>query len=363
VYSKKGPTSAQPEAEFRLFCLQASDASQLRSTNQNTTIEEGFIMRVLVLGATGFIGGQIARAAHNRGWKTHGLRRRPEAVGAVGDLPLTWHTGDLYDRGSLAAAMRGCEVVFHAASYYPTYERNIPRSVERGVREMRTVLGAARDAGVERVVYTSSPSTIGPLPGGADRLPDERDAYVPGSVRSAYYEAKWSMECEAALATLDGLPVVTLVPTTVFGPGDVKPTTSLLVLMIARRSLPIMVDVVVNVVDGRDVALAHIRAAEGGRPGERYIVGGHNVNLIDLMALAAQIAGVRPPRPVSRGMGIAVMRLINALRLPIKDTARQLEHWGPLNAQKAMDAFDLEPTSLEDMLRDTLEWFQERGYY
>jgi dihydroflavonol-4-reductase len=134
-------------------------------------------------------------------------------------------------------------------------------------------------------------------------------------------------------------------------------------MMIARRSLPIMVDVVINVVDGRDVALAHIRAAEGGRPGERYIIGGHNINLIDLMALAAQIAGVRPPRPVSRDLAIAVMRLINALRIPVKDTARQLEHWGPLNAQKAMDAFDLQPTSPEDMLRDTLEWFKERGYY
>ncbi len=319
-------------------------------------------MRVLVLGAAGFIGGQIARAAHDNGWETHGLRRRPEAVGAVGDLPLTWHTGDLRDHGTLVAAMQGCEVVFHAAAYYPTTERDIPACVRAGVHEMRGVLGAAKAAGVGRVVYTSSPSTIGPPPEGANRLADERDAYVPGSVHSAYYETKWAMEAEAALATLEGLPVVTLVPTTVFGPGDVKPTTGELLVMVARRRLPIMVDAVVNVVDGRDVALAHIRAAERGDPGQRYIIGGHNVNLVDLMTLAAQTAGFRPPRRVSRAAVVRLMRLANALRLPIKDTARQLEHWHPLNVQKGIDAFDLQPTPLEDTLRDTLDWFHTHGY-
>jgi dihydroflavonol-4-reductase len=319
-------------------------------------------MRVLVLGATGFIGGQIARAAHDTGWETHGLRRRPEAVGAVGDLPLTWHTGDLRNPDSLATAMQGCDVVFHAAAFYPTTERDIPACVRTGVREMRGVLGAAKAAGVGRVVYTSSLSTIGPPPEGANRLADERDAYVPGSVRSAYYEVKWAMECEAALAIPQGLPVVTLIPTTVFGPGDVKPTTGELIVMVARRSLPVMVDAVVNVVDGRDVALAHIRAAEDGHPGERYIVGGHNVSLVDLMTLAAQIAGVRPPRRVSRSAGVRLMRLASALRLPVKDTARQLEHWRPLNAQKAIDAFRLQPTPLEETLRDTLDWFRAHGY-
>jgi len=320
-------------------------------------------MRVLVLGATGFIGGQIARAAHAEGLETHGLRRRPEAVGAVGDLPLTWHTGDIRDPDSLAAAMQSCEVVFHAAAYYPSTERRIPPCVQTGVREMRTVLGAAKAAGVGRVVYTSSLSTIGPPPEGANRLADERDAYVPGSVRSPYYEAKWAMEVEAALATLAGLPVVTLVPTTVFGPGDVKPTTGELLVMVARRSLPVMVDAVVNVVDGRDVALAHLRAAERGRPGDRYIIGGHNVNLVDSMALAAQIIGVRPPRRLSRAAGIRLMRMASALHLPIKDTPRQLEHWRPLNAQKALDAFGVPTTPLEETLRDTLDWFREHRYY
>ncbi|GAB4474637.1 MAG: NAD-dependent epimerase/dehydratase family protein [Anaerolineae bacterium] len=320
-------------------------------------------VQVLVLGATGFIGGQIVRAAHEAGMQVHGLRRRPAAVGAVGDLPVIWHEGDLADDESLYQAMRGCEVLFHAAGYAPRLERHIPRAARTAVEEMRRVLDAARRAGVSRVVYTSSLSTIGSPPPGEGRLADERDGYLPGTVHSSYYEAKWHMEHEALRATLDGLPVVILCPTAVFGPGDVKPSTSELVLRLAKRQLPLSVDVEVNIVDGRDVALAHIRAVSLGQPGERYIIGGHNMNVRDAMQRAAAVIGVRPPR---RTLSVAaVQRLIRAadvLRLPLPETMRALPHWQPLNAEKAHRVFGLTPRPYEETIRDTVGWFRENGY-
>ncbi len=320
-------------------------------------------MRALVLGATGFIGGQIARAAYMAGMEVHGLRRRPGSVGAVGDVPIIWHEGDINRPETLYEAMQGMDVLFHAAAYYPEAERNVRRAVQRGVREMRLVLDAARQAAVGRVVYTSTLSTIGAPPPGAERLADERDAYLPGSTWNAYYEAKWLMELEAVRATQDGQPVVILCPTAVFGPGDVKPTTGRLLLMLAKGQMPLAVDTVVNVVDGRDVALAHVRAATLGTPGERYIIGGHNVNIAEALREAAYVIGVRPPAlTLSVRTASTLMRLAGALGLSLTATMRALPHWQPLNPLKGWQTFNLVPRPFAETVRDTVEWFREHRY-
>jgi dihydroflavonol-4-reductase len=258
--------------------------------------------------------------------------------------------------------MAGCDVVFHAAGYAPQAERRIDRVVRVAVHEMRCVLDAARDAGIRRVIYTSSLTTIAP-PGDPGRFADERDCYLPGSVNSSYYEAKWQMEHEALRATLEGLPVMILCPTAVFGPGDVKPSTSRLLLMLARRQLPVRVDVDVNIVDGRDVALAHLRAAMQGMPGERYIIGGHNLNAAEAIARAAMLMSVPVPRPV---LGLAAMRsliaLTDLLRLPVPETMRTMPHWQPLNVTKGWQTFDLQPRPFDDTVRDTHAWFKANGY-
>jgi dihydroflavonol-4-reductase len=319
--------------------------------------------RVMVLGATGFIGGQIARAAHAVGWEVRCLRRRPEAVGAVGDLPIGWYQGDLSSFDNLIAALSGCDILFHAAGYAPGTEYNIRQAVRTGVTQMRIVLGAAREAGVTRVIYTSSLSTIGPPPPDEKRLADERDGYLPGSTANAYYEAKWLMEYEAVRAVHTGLPVVTLAPTAVFGPGDVKPSTGAILLMAAKGQVPLGIDTVVNIVDGRDVAEAHIQAVEQGIPGQRYIVGGHNLHVGEALRTAARFAGVRPPR---RDLSIrAVRRLLavgSLLRLPIPATMRAIPYWQPLNDTLARETFGVSPRPVEETIRDTIEWFRARGY-
>ena len=321
------------------------------------------IMQVLVLGATGCIGGQIARAACKVGWEVHGLRRREGAVGAVGDLPVTWYDGDLSDVVSLESAMQGCEVLFHAAGYAAYAERSIPRAVRFAVEQMRVVLGAARNAGVRRVVYTSSLTTIGPSPSGSNRLADERDGYLPGSTSNTYYESKWAMEHEALRATLSGLPVVILCPTAVFGPGDVKPSTSELLLHLAKGRLPVGVDAMTNIVDARDVALAHVRAATQGSPGERYIIGGHNLNVGEALREAAEVLGIRPARWILSLKTMAgLLRVADVLRLPIPATMRGMPYWMALNGEKGKQTFGYTPRPFADTVRDTVDWYREHGY-
>jgi dihydroflavonol-4-reductase len=318
-------------------------------------------MSVCVLGATGFIGGQIARAAVERGWSVRGLRRRPDAVGAVGDLEVEWFDGNLTDADALRAAMAGCEVVFHAAAFAPYDLRDIRKAVREATVQIRSVLSAARATGVGRVIFTSSLTTIGP-PSEPDRIANERDFYLPGSVDSSYYECKWAMEAECTRAVVEGLPVVMLLPTAVFGPGDVRPSTGRLLLEVAKGRMPVSVDVPMNVVDGRDVAAAHFAAAERGVPGERYILGGHNTTVPEFFALIARLAGRRTPLTLRLGLVNTLFDLGAALRVPVPETVRTFRYLQHLDSGKAQHKLGLTTRSLEGTVRDTLDWFRQHGY-
>lgn len=316
-----------------------------------------------VLGATGFIGGQIARAAVNHGWQVHGLRRRSNAVGAVGDLDIDWTSGDLTDPASLVTAMRGCPLVFHAAGYYPQGTWDTPRAVRHGVTGMRNVLRAASIAGVRRLVYTSSLATVGPS-SDPSRLADERDLYIPGSVALPYFEVKWAMEMEAMRATAQGLPVVVVLPTAVFGPGDIKPTTGGLLLRVARGRLPGYIAGELNVVDGRDVAEGHIAAAERGKPGRRYILGGHNLTFREILTVAAEAADRNPPRfRWPTWLLRAAASVGGWLGLAGANKLRSLRHWHPLDTSRAHEELGLsDPIPFERTCRDALHWFREHDY-
>lgn len=313
----------------------------------------------LVIGATGFIGGQIALAALARGWQVRALRRRAGAVGALGDAPVAWWSGDLADRASLTAAMRGCDVVFHAAGAYPHSVRRLAQEIKAAEGQMRTVLEAFEAAGAGRLVYTSSFTTIGP-PGEPGRLADERDPYVPGSAQEAYHEAKWAMEVAALHA---GLPVVALCPTAVFGPGDVHLSVSQILLLAAKGRVPVYVDATFNIIDARDVALAHLAAADQGRPGERYLLGGHNVTLVAALTLTARLAHVAPPR-----LRLSP-RLLDAIVaagqwLPIRGLGhlRTMRLWQPFNNARGVRELGLAPRPLEQTISDALAWFKAVGY-
>lgn len=336
-------------------------------------------MQICVLGATGFIGGQIARAVANAGHPVRAIRRNPNNAGAIADVPVEWVSANLNDADSLVRAMQGCDALFHAAASYPEDHRHIDKAVADAKAEMQRVLDAAKQAGVHRVIYTSTLTTMEsrtPLPlreglGVDDSLTpalsqgewelDETCFYQPGSAQSAYYEAKFAME-QIALSTRD-IDVVILMPTAVFGPGDVKPTTGLVIREAARGRIPVYFDAVLNVVDGRDVAAAHLAALERGNAGERYAIGGHNLTLHEFLAIVARVAGKAPPRvKVSRGLLAGVIRAVDALPFTnLPDHIRMFEFWSPVNASKAMRQLGYTIRPFEETVRDTLAWFAENA--
>jgi len=322
-------------------------------------------LRCCVLGATGFIGGQIARAALARGWAVRGIRRQPGAVGALADIAdrIEWVEADLADPASLVLALRGCPLVYHAAAYYPQRSPEVWSAVRHGVIQMRNFLAAAATAGARRVVYTSSVSTVGP-PTDPARLADENDLYVPGSVGLPYFEVKWAMEQEAMRAAADGLPVVTVLPTAVIGPGDGRPGTSRLLLLVARRRLRWTVAGTVNVVDGRDLAMGHVLAAERGVPGKRYILGGHNLSFGDMLTAMAEAAGVPPPRrALPAGLVQGVGRVGARLGVAVARQMRTIGHWQPVDTSHTRQALELpEPRPFADTCQDALDWYRENGY-
>lgn len=319
----------------------------------------------LVLGATGFIGGHIARAALSRGWQVRGLRRRPGAVGHLDEDAIDWFKGDLDDPQSLSPAFHGADIIFHAAGYYPQTGDPVHLHMARALRQTRNVLEAAHKAAASRLVYISSLTTIGTPPPGESRLADERDRYLPASLhRSAYYECKYAMESEVLRADNE-VPAVVVCPTAVFGPGDVHLTLARLLLAVARGWVMAWLPACLNVVDVRDVAEATLRAAEIGLPGERYLLGGHNLSLQQFLTTASHLAQVPPPRfrlPLWFVDALVLgSDLLPSMRF-LGNHLRAIRLWQPYNCQKAQHVFGLSPRPLESTLRDAFDWLAAQGY-
>jgi dihydroflavonol-4-reductase len=320
-------------------------------------------VKALVIGATGFIGGAIARQAAAQGWQVRAVRRDDRRVGAIGDLAekgeIEWHQANLIDSSTIAEAMLGCDVVFHAAGYYPTTGRDRPRQLRRAQTQMEGVLSAFRQAKPDLLVYTSSLSTVGP-PSDPGRLADESDIYQIGSVPASYFDIKMVME-QTALES--GLPVTALCPTAVFGPGDVKPTSGRLLLNVARGQVPFYPDGKTNVVDVRDVAAAHVVAVTSGEPGERYIVGGQNMSFRQMLTIMARQAGRRPPwmRLPSRLIELTGS-VAGHLGIFGADMLQAIRHFQPLDVGKARAELGLTPRDFTETTRDALAWFHGHGY-
>jgi dihydroflavonol-4-reductase len=241
-------------------------------------------------------------------------------------------------------------------------------SLRAAVCQMRNVLGAAAETGVGRLVYTSTLTTLGP-PAEPDRLTDESDFYLPGSTNSAYFESKWAMEAEAWRASAEGLPLVIVNPTAVFGPWDVKPATGEILLNVARGRFPVWLDLEVNLVDARDVGQGQVLAAQHGRIGQRYILGGENLALREALTVAARAAGARPPRwQASLALVRALVRMGEGLgRLPFVkplplEHFKTLSEWRALNTNKARQELRFSSRPFLVTVRDTLAWFREYGY-
>jgi dihydroflavonol-4-reductase len=248
---------------------------------------------ILVTGASGFLGSAIAAALRACGHHLRLLVRptSPRTNLVPGDLLCE---GDLRDRASVAYALKGVRFLFHAAADYRLWARNPEEIVQNNVEGTRLLMEEAVRAGVERIVYTSSVATLKPIKGGAAT---EEPRLAEDEAIGAYKRSKVAAErLVETMVQRDGLPAVIVNPTTPIGPRDVRPTpTGRIIIEAAAGRMPGFVDTGLNLAHVDDVAAGHIAALERGQIGERYILGGENVFLADMLGDIARLVGRQPP--------------------------------------------------------------------
>ncbi len=244
-------------------------------------------MKALVLGGTGFVGMNVVRALVARGHDVTATRRSHANTLFARKLGARLVKADFHDPDSLVDAMAGREVVFMCAGHYPRFSLDLEAEVATARQAVRATLDAAKKAKVGRYVLTSSVATAGP-PGPGKTLADERDPMAPGARHSVYFAVKKAIEEEALAAVRDGLDVVATCPTGIVGELDVKAGTGFVIVGVGNGMMPYHIDGRTNLIDADDMALGHVLAAERGKTGERYILGGHNTTIGEFLQLIAR---------------------------------------------------------------------------
>jgi dihydroflavonol-4-reductase len=318
--------------------------------------------KTLVTGASGFIGSHVARALADRGDELRLLARRSSNVEHLGDLEFEKVTGDVTDRRAVRRAMKGVDHVFHVAGSTSMRAEDRDRAFTVNVTGTRNVVEEAARAGVEQVVHTSSAGALGPaMPGGTA---DETQSFTAGYLGIAYVNSKHEAEMEVLRAAARGLPVVVVNPTFVLGPDDPSGTSNALVKRVMLRQIPFFVDGGLNIVDVRDVATGHLLAAEKGKVGERYILGGRNFTLGRLFADIGRISGVPPPpvkvSPQLTRVAVAAARRVGVPVPVSEDELRSAEHWWTYRSTKARKELGFKPRPHEETLEDAIAWQAER---
>jgi dihydroflavonol-4-reductase len=326
-------------------------------------------MKVLVTGATGFIGGNLARELCRRGYQVRALVRPNSSTLTIEDTGIEMVTGDILDQESLGKAVRGCQRVFHCAAVYSFWSPD-PRAIYRtNVDGTAAVLETCRRAGVERVVYTSTVSTIGLVAGG---LGTEDTVVDPHHLVGHYKKSKYQAEQVALKMAAQGLPVIVVNPTAPVGPWDVKPTpTGKVVLDFLLGRIPAYVDTGMNLVDVEDVAVGHILAMEKGEVGQRYLLGNRNLTLKELLNILADVSSRSPPRwklPFWLAIGAGYLDLAVEGKVLRKEPRIPLEGLKVsrtpmyVSCQKAVTELGLPQSPVESAVEKSVRWFKDHGY-
>lgn len=323
----------------------------------------------LVTGATGFVGSRLVAWLARTGDDVRALARPASETRALDGLPVTIVRGDLRDPASLRDACRGVRRVFHVAADYRLWAPD-PRVIyESNVAGTENLLRAAAEAQVNRIVYTSTVATIAvERPGG---LPTESTEATIGDMVGPYKRSKLLAEQAARRAAAEGLPVVIVNPTAPVGPGDWKPTpTGQIIVDALRGRMPAYLDTGLNLVDVDDVAAGHVLAAERGRVGERYLLGGRNMTLKEILDTLARLTGRAAPRVrLPYGVALVAGHLSEAVAritghppaIPL-DGVRMARHRMFVDASKATRELGFAPGPVEAALGRAVEWYRAHGY-
>lgn len=325
--------------------------------------------KALVTGAAGFIGSNVVRELLKEGVQVRALIVPGENLQNLEGLDVEHVEGNVLEPDSLRKAIKGCDTLFHLAAIYKFWHPEPRKIYEVNIRGGNYTLLVAREAEVERIVYTSSMAAVGMKPG---REPaNEETPFNWLKHRIDYVLTKYISEMNALDMARFGLPVVVVNPTVPLGPGDITPTPSgKLVVDVVNGKFPGYIDAGVMAVDVRDVARGHVLAAQKGRIGEKYLLGKENISFKDFADRVAAIAGVKIrliklPRSVMFGYGWAAEKISDRFthREPLltyagAQTAAEFTYFDSTKAQKELG---LEFRPLDDTLRDTVAWFRQIG--
>ena len=324
-------------------------------------------MRAFVTGGTGFIGANVVRALLAQGFKVRALVRPNSDRRNLEGLDIELVQGDVRDFPSVKRAMQDCGLAFHVAALYSFWVRPRRLIYEVNVDGTRNVLQAALELGIEQVVYTSSVAALGLREDG--RPADEDTPVNPKHIIGDYKKSKYLAQEVALAYAKKGLPVVIVNPTFPVGPYDIKPTpTGQVIRDFLERRMPAYLETGMNVVAASDVAEGHLLAAEKGRIGEKYILGGENLTMRELLEALSRITGLPAPRvrlpywPILAlsYLNVGWCRLAGGTPRMTPDTVRMSRHYMFFSPRKAVEELGLPQTPAEEALRRAVDWFRKR---
>src|SRR5580692_2950707 len=325
-------------------------------------------MTTLVTGAAGFLGSHVARQLVARGEPVRVLLRPSSQNRAIADLPLEYVTGDLRDTASLDRAMKGIKRVFHAAADYRLWAKHSQDIYDSNVGGTKNILAAAKRAGVEQFIYTSTVATIAvdrPAP------PNESTNAKLEEMIGHYKRSKWMAEREALNAAKEGLPVIVAMPTTPVGPWDWKPTpTGKLIVDFLNGKMPGYVETGLNFVGAEECAAGHLLVAEKGKVGQRYLLGAENLTLKQVLDSLAHLTGLPAPKfkiPHSLALGVAYAesvfsRLIGREpQIPVEGV-KIAQYLMFVDASRARRELGFKPGSVAAALERAVRWYEANDY-
>jgi dihydroflavonol-4-reductase len=326
-------------------------------------------MKVLVTGATGFIGGAVVRALVHRGIDVRVLARAGADLQNLEGLTVERVEGDLRDQASLRKSLVGCRQLYHVAAHYALWAKDPAIFYDVNVTGTKNLLEAARDVGTERIVYCSTIGAIGLPPGGG--LGTEETPVSLEQMAGHYKRSKYLAEQEVFTLAKAGLPVVIVNPSAPVGASDVKPTpTGQVIVDFMKGRMPAYIETGMNIVDVDDVATGHLLAMEKGRIGERYILGNKNLMLREVFEILSRLTGINAPSIKLPRLAILPLAYLNLWmanitghppRIPLEGVkmAKYKMHY---DCSKAIRELGIPQTAPEVALEKAVRWFRDHKY-